>query len=134
MPRRETTRSSQILSAGPQASADWSAREQLSPPVEMQAEKLLREAGSPERAKHAIDEAAKANQPAGDQRWLVAQRLGFVAYRELAAASTPLVIPGSQRWWVTPQGQHWKAWNASGVLLDQEFDSVEDARRYITVR
>ena len=75
-----------------------------------------------------------ANQNSDDQRRLVAEQLGFAAYRELAAASTPLVIPGSQRWWVTPRGSHWKAWNASGVVLGQEFNSVEEARRYIAVR
>jgi hypothetical protein len=105
----------------------------------MQAGKLLREAGSPERAKHAVDEAAKVNQLAPDQvtpdqRGVIAKELGFAAYRELAAASTPLVIPGRERWWVTPQGQHWKAWNASGVLLNHDFGSVEEARRYIAVQ
>jgi hypothetical protein len=100
----------------------------------MQAEKLLREAGSPERAKHAVDEAAKAQQNPEHERGLVAQQLGFPAYRDLAAASTPLVIPGSERWWVTPQGNRWKAWSASGVVLDQDFGSIEEARRFIAVQ
>jgi hypothetical protein len=132
MSRREKTRSPQSRSTGPEQSAQWAGREQLSVPVELQAEKLLREAGSPERAKHAVDEAAKSVAPEAEAREQVARQLGFSSHRELAAASTSLVIPGRDRWWVVPVGERWKAWNGAGVLLAGEYASIEEARRQIT--
>ena len=136
MSRRETTRSpqprhTQSQSTAPEQSAEWSEREQLSAPIEMQAQKLLREAGSPERAKHAVDQAANLAAPESEARERLARQLSFSSHRELAAVSTPLVIPGRDRWWVVQRGQHWKAWNAAGVLLEQDFPSIEEARRHI---
>jgi hypothetical protein len=115
----------------PQQSVDWSRREQSSAPVEMHAERLVREAGSAERAKDAVEAAAKGLTQETDNRQQLAQQLGFATYPELAAASTALVIPGDHRWWVTQWGDGWKAWNAEGTVLSEVFPSLEDARRQI---
>jgi len=112
--------------------AEWSEHEHSSPPVEMQAAKLLREAGSPDLAKHAVDAAAKTVANEGNARDQLARRLGFDSYPELTAASTSLVIPGDDRWWVTPQESGtWTAWNSEGVVVGRNFGSLEDARRHV---
>ena len=131
MAARRTTRSPQSQPGTSQPSADWAAREQLSPPVEMLADKLLREAGSAERAKHAVDEAAISAEES-EPRECLARQLGFVTFRELAGVSTSLVIPGSERWWVVRQGGRWRAWSGAGLLLERDFASVEEARCHIT--
>lgn len=115
----------------PQQSVDWSRCEQSSAPVEMQAERLVREAGSAERAKDAVETAAKGFEQESGNRQRLAQQLGFATYPELAAASTALVIPGDHRWWVTQWGDGWKAWNSEGTVLSEVFSSLEDARRHI---
>src|SRR5580765_3368703 len=58
--------------------------------IEMQAQKLIHQAGSPELAKNAVDRAAERETTLDVREDHFGRRFGFASRPELLAASTPL--------------------------------------------
>src|SRR5688500_15111231 len=66
----------------------WPAHEHVAPPVEAQAEQLLKTAGSPGLAHQALDAAERQQAPEGSIQDEFARRWGFTSYLEMFEAST----------------------------------------------
>lgn len=107
-----------------------------SPPVpggvELQAQRLIHNAGSAEDAKKAID-AASAKESVGDFRQdTFAMRFGFASRRDLLAASTPLFDSQSSNWWATElKNGRWIVWGEDDLSATDTFASLEEARKAV---
>jgi hypothetical protein len=113
------------------SSADWQQHEHIAPPVQVQAQKLLDEAGSPELAKHAVDEAARQPGKGSGPEELV-KDWGFASWDEMITLSTNLVATDGASWWVTPRGdQGWMLWSHHDWQSPRLFASFEEARRHV---
>lgn len=100
--------------------------------VEQQAQKLIHEAGSPDRAKSAVDVAAEREALPDFREDHLALRFGFPARRELLAASTPVTTPGGAFWWATPVGEgRWIVWNREDMSAETTFESLDAVRRHL---
>jgi hypothetical protein len=100
--------------------------------VEMQAQKLLHEAGSPKLAKHAVDSVAQRETIPDFRQDMLAQRLGFKSRADMLAASTPVTAVDGAAWWATALGEHrWTVWSDDDMTTARSFDSLEDARRHV---
>jgi len=100
--------------------------------IELQAQKLLHEAGSPKLAKHAVDRAAHRETIPDFCQDMLAQRLGFKSRADLLAASTPVTAVDGSAWWATAiDQQRWAVWSDDDMSSTKCFDSLEEARRHI---
>jgi hypothetical protein len=102
----------------------------LSEEVEMQAQKLIHEAGSPNAAKSAVDVAAEREHEPDFQEDHFALRWGFASRAEMRAASKPLTAGDGTPWWATalPSGR-WVVWNKEHLAAAETFASLDVARR-----
>jgi hypothetical protein len=111
----------------------WGEHEHVSPPVQMQAQKLLDEAGSPDLAKQAIN-AASAVSPAtaGSAHDQFAQQLGFHSYLSLFEASTPAGSAEGRQWFITALKQdRWILWNDADLVAAGDYPTRDAAERGI---
>ena len=109
----------------------WGEHEHVAPPVQVQAQKLLDEAGSPDLAKHAIN-AAAATSPAtaGSPHDQFARQLGFHSYLSLFEASTPAGSAEGRQWFVTALKQdRWILWNDTDLVAAGDYPTRDAAER-----
>lgn len=122
--------------------AEWAQHENISEAAQKAATELLEETGSPELAKHAIDQAARrvANEPNGQRQQAnrdhFARELGFRTYDDLVSASPAINADDKHRWHVTQvtrdQQQFWTAWNEQELATRGQFASEQEAAESIT--
>jgi hypothetical protein len=100
--------------------------------VEMQAQTLIHQAGSPALAKDAVDGAAERETIPDFCEDLFGQRFGFASRPELLAASTPLTAADGTSWWVTAiEGNRWIVWNQDDMSASKTYATVQAARNSI---
>ena len=113
----------------------WSQHEHIAPPVQSQAQQLLNEAGSPELARQALEEAARAQERGPSYLGGLAERWGFSSRHELLAASISIPSSQGELWWLTPiASQGWIAWTERDGTMSDILPTVERARRYVAGR
>jgi hypothetical protein len=97
--------------------------------VEVQAQKLIHEAGSPKAARSAVDVAAEREDVPDFQEDHFALRWGFASRAAMRAASKPLTAGDGRSWWATalPNGG-WVVWNKEHLAAGETFESLEEAR------
>jgi hypothetical protein len=104
-------------------------RSPLPEEVELQAQKLIHEAGSTDAAKTAVDVAAERERVPDFQEDHFAQRWGFGSRAEMRAASKPISADDGNTWWATRlQSGRWIVWNKSDLKATSTFASLEEAR------
>lgn len=108
----------------------WSRHEHVASPVQTQAQKLLHEAGSPELAHLAVDQAAEETATIDlDQR---AKRWGFASRHRLLAGSVSLVSRQGRAWWATLIGDgKWVAWNDRDSSTSGDLKSLDEVRQFV---
>ena len=100
--------------------------------VEMQAQTLIHQAGSPELAKEAVDGAAEREIIPDFLEDQFGQRFGFASRPELLAASTPLTAADGTPWWTTAiDGNRWIVWNRHDMSAAKTYATVQEARNSI---
>jgi len=100
--------------------------------VEMQAQTLIHQAGSPALAKDAVDGAAERETIPDFREDLFGQRFGFASRPELLAASTPLTAADGTPWWTTAiEGNRWIVWNQDDMTASKTFATIQEARNSI---
>jgi hypothetical protein len=100
--------------------------------VEMQAQTLIHQAGSPALAKSAVDGAAECETIPDFREDSFAQRFGFVSRLKLLAASTPLIAADGTPWWSTAiAGNRWIVWNQQDMSATQTYATLQAARNSI---
>lgn len=112
---------------------EWKDHEQITAPLKAQAERLVQEAGSPERAKHAVDAAAESRPVAAADKDEFARRSGFTSYLSMFEESTKVGSWGDKNWFITPLagGGGWIVWNDCELAASQIFATSDEARQYI---
>jgi hypothetical protein len=107
-------------------------RSPLSERVELQAQRLIHETGSPSAAKSAVDVAAEREHTPDFQEDHFALRWGFASRAEMRAASKPLSAGDDSAWWATelPSGR-WVVWNKEHMAAAETFASLEAARKSV---
>lgn len=109
----------------------WQSHEHLATPVQIEAQKLLEQAGSSELAKHAVDSAAQA-QPHGSPQDEFARRLGFASYLSLFEDSALLTAEAGKRWFATAlRKDEWVLWNDVDLEVVGSFPAREAAERAV---
>jgi hypothetical protein len=108
----------------------WPSHEHLSAQLELDALRLLSDAGTPELAKFAIDSVEMQRERARDE---FAQAHGFANCAELLAASDGVATGGEKAWFVTllVDGQ-WIGWNLEDFGEGIKHRSREAAVRFVT--
>jgi len=98
--------------------------------VELQAQQLIHETGSPSAAKSAVDVAAQREHAADFQEDHFALRWGFASRAQMRAASKPLSASDGSAWWATelPTGR-WVIWSKEQMAATETFASLEAARK-----
>jgi len=100
--------------------------------VEMQAQVLIRQAGSAVLAKTAVDEAAERETIHDFREDMFGRRFGFASRPELLAASTPMTAADGTPWWTTAiEGDRWIVWNQEDMSACVTYDTLEEARRSV---
>jgi hypothetical protein len=100
--------------------------------VEMQAQVLIRQAGSPLLAKNAVDAAAQRETIPDFREDFFGRRFGFASRPELLAASTPLIAADGTPWWTTAiEGNRWIVWNQDDMSAAKTYSTLAEARRSI---
>lgn len=108
----------------------WQQHEHLSAQLELDALRLLVDAGTPELAKFAIDSVEE--QQHEQLRAEFAQTLGFASYSDLLAASAGVATNDDKLWFVTPLGDgQWVGWNFIEVRAEVKHATREDAITHI---
>jgi hypothetical protein len=109
----------------------WSAHEHTAPSVQNEAQKLVHHAGSPELAKHAVDEAAQsAASVSGSAHDQFARQWGFPSYLALFEASDPIASAGGKQWCVTAVAENgWILWNDDDLVAAGPYPTREAAER-----
>jgi len=101
----------------------------LSEVVEVQAQKLIHEAGSPNAAKQAVDVAADREQVPDFQEDHFALRWGFASRAAMRASSKPLTDADGNDWWATKlTNGRWVIWNKEHLAANESFESLDAAR------
>jgi hypothetical protein len=115
----------------PPVDRDWTLHEQYADETLQDAQRLVSSAGSVERAKEAIEEAAKSEQartieePAPDR---FAGEMGFTSYLELFESSTPLSSGDGKAWFLTRvPGDQWVVWNDRDQTVAGRYATQEEA-------
>jgi hypothetical protein len=107
--------------------AAWSDHEQVTPAAQLQAQKLLDQAGSPELARHAVNQAARAAEHA-DREAALARECGYETYLDLFEASTPASTSDGQSRFVTAvEEKRWAVWDPNALKVVGWYDSLEEA-------
>lgn len=102
---------------------------QLPAGVHANADELIRQAGSADRAKQAVDAAANERPPIGAKDEF-ARQWGFASYLELFEDSKPMASPKSGHWMVTAlHNGRWIVWNADDFSMVQEYPTLDEANR-----
>jgi len=100
--------------------------------VEMQAQTLIHQAGSPVLAKEAVDGVAERETIPDFREDLFGRRFGFASRPELLAASTPLTAADGTAWWTTAiGGDRWIVWNQHDMSATKTFATVQAARNSV---
>jgi hypothetical protein len=100
--------------------------------VEMQAQTLIHQAGSPALAKDAVDGAAEREAIPDFREDHFGRRFGFASRPELLAASTPLVAADGTPWWTTViAGNRWIVWNQQDMSVSKTYATLQEARNSI---
>lgn len=100
--------------------------------VEMQAQVLIRQAGSSVLAKDAVDAAAEREAIPDFREDMFGRRFGFASRPELLAASTPLIAADGTPWWTTAiEGDRWIVWNQEDMSASQTYATLQEARRSV---
>jgi hypothetical protein len=100
--------------------------------VEMQAQSLIHQAGSPGLAKSAVDEAAAREAIPDFREDHFGRRFGFESRPELLAASTPLTAAdGTCSWTTAIKGDRWIVWNQQDMSAAKTYSTVEEARNSV---
>lgn len=111
---------------------EWNQHEHVCPAVELEAQRLIDHAGSPDLAKQAIDAASQhqieQHSPADD----FAQQLGYPSRVQLLAASAQLMAQDGTPWWVTEvREEGWVVWNDQSLSEAQQFSSLEALNQFV---
>ena len=110
----------------------WQEHEHVVPPVQIQAQTLLDEAGSPNLARHAVDAAAQTQPLPASAHDEFARQLGFASYLSLFEASTPLRSAIGKQWFVTAlRSDLWVVWNDSDLMTAGTYPTREAAGRAV---
>jgi hypothetical protein len=100
--------------------------------VELQAQALIHQAGSPTLAKSAVDGAAAREAIPDFREDHFGRRFGFESRPELLAASTPLTAADGTSWWTTAiKDNRWIVWNQQDMSASKTYSTVEEARSSI---
>jgi hypothetical protein len=100
--------------------------------VEMQAQVLIRQAGSPMLAKNAVDGAAEREMIPDFREDMFGRRFGFASRPELLAASTPVTAADGTPWWTTAiEGNRWIVWNQEDMSASETYATLQEARRSV---
>ena len=104
------------------------------PQVEVQAQRLLHEAGSCEAAKTAVDVAAERETEPDFQEDHFALRWGFSSRADLRQASKPLSQHDGSILWATelPSGR-WICWSKEDMSASESFASLAELREHFHV-
>jgi hypothetical protein len=128
VPNRETSSARQAPDSESQF-AHWSAHEHIATPVQIEAQKLLEQAGSPELAKHAVDVAA-IGRGEGSPQDQFARRLGFASYLSLFEDSSLLFAQQDKQWFVTAiRNGEWILWNDADLMVTGIYATKDAALR-----
>jgi hypothetical protein len=121
---------SAMCTNGELPAAGWPQHEHLSAQLELDALRLLADAGTPELAKFAID---TVDQQQHDQlRAQFAHSLGFETYSDLLAASGGVATSDDKLWFVTALGDgSWIGWNYVDIRADVSYGSREAAIAHV---
>jgi hypothetical protein len=112
----------------------WSQHEHIAPPVQSQAQQLLNKAGSPELARHALDEAAREQARSPSFIDSLADQWGYASRHELLGASISVASQG-ELWWLTPVSEKgWVAWTERDQRMSDILPSIKRARTFVTSR
>lgn len=131
LPRDKLTGSETQRDAGQQERA-WSRHEHVSPPVQTQAQRLLHEAGSPELAHLAVEQAADEATPPSVDLDQLAERWGFGSRHEMLAASVSIASRHIHAWWATPvHGGGWVAWCQRDGAMSERLQTLDACREFI---
>jgi hypothetical protein len=104
-------------------------RSPLSQEVELQAQKLIHEAGSKDAAKSAVEVAADRERIPDFQEDHFAQRWGFASRAEMRAASKPISADDGNTWWATRlANDRWIVWNKDDLTAKSTFASLDEVR------
>jgi hypothetical protein len=116
----------------------WQEHEHLTTAVENQAQKLLDEAGSRERAKHVVDVVASSQAASSRSAAIAAaaeqfaRELGFASYLSLFEGSTPVTSAAGKQWFVTSlKTTEWVVWNDDDLSVAGTYPSRDAAERGI---
>ncbi len=113
-------------------SSEWQDHEHLSQQVQLDAQRLVESAGTPELAKRAVDLARARRPTVTMDKDEFARALGYVSYLDLFEASTVHTTRDGSRLCVTVMKHgKWLVWDKAEMLVIGEFDSTEDALRQI---
>jgi len=110
----------------------WPSHEHITPAIQNEAQKLVDRAGTPELAKHAVDEAVQSAAAAGlgsahDQ---FARQWGFPSYLAMFEASDPILSAGGKQWCVTALAEdRWILWNDDDLVAAGPYPTREAAER-----
>jgi hypothetical protein len=114
------------------AQRQWTIHEQHADQTWQEAQRLLDIAGSIDRAKAALDEAAE---PGGGRRMspdTFAKQLGFASYLDLFEASTPISSADGKAWCLTRlAGDEWIVWNDRDLAIAGRFATQDEALTHI---
>jgi len=101
--------------------------------VELEAQRLVHNAGSVEDAKKAID-VAISKEATGDFRQdTFAMRFGFGSRRDLLAASKPLLDSPTSNWWATElKNGRWIVWGDDDLSATHTFGSLLEAKKAVS--
>jgi hypothetical protein len=124
------SRSSESCAGGEPLADSWQQHEHLSAQLELDALRLLADAGTPELAKFAIDSVEE--QQHDQLRAEFAQALGFASYSDLLAASAGVATNDDKLWFVTPLGDgQWIGWNFIEIRADLKHATREAAIAHV---
>lgn len=97
--------------------------------VEMQAQTLIHQAGSPALAKNAVDGVAEREAIPDFREDHFGRRFSFASRPELLAASTPLTAAdGMPCWTTTIDGNRWIVWNQHDMSSSKTYSTLQEAR------
>jgi hypothetical protein len=131
MDRASTENRSAESCAGSEPRADsWQQHEHLSAQLELDALRLLADAGTAELAKFAIDSVEE--QQHDQLRAEFAQALGFTSYSDLLSASAGVATNDDKLWFVTPLGDgQWVGWNFVEIRAEVKYATREEAIAHV---
>lgn len=121
---------SKPLAGGDAPAEHWPQHEHLAAQVELDALRLLADAGTSELAKFAIDSVDELHRD--QMRREFARELGFASFSDLLAASAAIATSDDKLWFVTLlAGGHWVGWNHIDLHVVDKHASREDAVRRV---